>query len=264
METAHPSQISSARGALLAIFVATRAEARPLCRALGSTHRSPHRLEAIARIELNGRELLLARTGVGPDNAEAVARRLFNEVPVGAALSVGVAAGLGPQLRRGDLIVGDKVIIHRRNGSTRGSFPCDAGLRESALVLVRRSGDRHCLGPIVTVERILLTAKEKRSLALESGALAADMESAAIASVAAARAVPFLAIRAILDPVEEDLKIAFDQFLNSRGDPRPLLLARYLVAHPLAFPALVGLGRRTKAACTRLGHLLRQLSSTPT
>ena len=93
--------------------------------------------------------------------------------------------------------------------------------------------------------------------------LAVDMESAAIASVAATRSVPFLAIRAILDPVEEDLRIAFDRFLDHRGEPSPASLARYLFAHPLALIPLLGLGLRTKAACRRLGRLLRDLSTIP-
>ena len=263
MEIAQPSQISSAHGAPLAIFVATGAEARPLCRALGPTHRSPHRLDSIARIGLDGRELLLARTGMGPDNAEAAARRLFSEAHVAAALSVGVAAGLSPLLQAGDLIVADRAILHRKSGTTRQSFSCDAGLQEWALTLVRQSGSRHSVGPIVTVEQILPTADEKRRLAAESGAMAVDMESAAIASAASARAVPFLALRAILDPVEEDLNIAFDRFLNRRGDPRWLSLAWYLLAQPLALSRLVGLGRRTSALCADLGHLLRDLSTIP-
>ena len=264
METARPSQISSAPGAPLAIFVATRPEARPLYRALGATHRSPHRSHSIARIELNGRDLLLVRTGMGPDNAEAAARHLFSEVPVGAALSVGVAAGLSPQLRRGDLIVGDRVILQRSQGQARESFPCDSELQEWAQSVIIRSGYRYLLGSIVTVERILKTAEQKRTLAAESGAIAVDMESAAVASAASAHGVPFLAIRGILDPLHEDLKIAFDQFLDGQGEPRPLLLIRFLLSHPFAFPALIGLGLRTRALCARLGHLLRELSTIPT
>lgn len=263
METAQPSQVSSARGAPLAIFVATGAEARPLFRALGLAHRSPHRLNSIARIGRDGRELLLARTGMGPNNAEAVARRLFSEAPVAAALSVGVAAGLSPLLQAGDLIVGDRVILYRQSDTTPQSFSCDPGLQKWAQTLLGRSVSRHFLGPIVTVERALLTSEEKHRLAVESGALAVDMESAAIASAASDRAVPFLAIRAILDPAKEDLKIDFGQFLNGQGEPRWLSLARYLLAHPLALSHLVGLGRRTNALCACLGYLLRDLSTIP-
>ncbi len=80
---------------------------------------------------------------------------------------------------------------------------------------------------------------------------------------ASACAVPFLAIRAILDPVEEDLKIAFDRFLDEHGEPRPLPLIRYLIAQPQALLRLVALGLRTKTVCGRLGHVLRELSSLP-
>ena len=144
------------------------------------------------------------------------------------------------------------------------SFPCDVGLQEWAMGFLRRSNDRHCLGPIATVERILLTTEEKRHLAAESGAMAVDMESAAIASAAAAEAVPFLAIRAILDPLEEDLKIAFGQFLDRGGEPMWSRLTRYLLAHPHTLPDLIGLGLRTRALCARLGHLVRELSTIPT
>ncbi len=263
MQKAQPFQRSSVSGAPLVIFVATGAEAKPICRALLPARPSSNRSESLVRIAMDTRDLLLARTGMGPQNAEATARRLLHDIPVAAALSVGVAAGLSPQVRSGDLILGDRVIFHRRNGTTPQGFPCDSGLREWARAVLRRSGERHHLGPIATVDRILLAEQEKRSLAMESGAIAADMESAAIASAAATLAVPFLAIRAILDPVDKDLKIAFDQFLDGRGEPRPLPLIRYLVAHPAAVLRLVGLGLQTQAGCTRLGNLLRNLSTLP-
>ncbi len=261
MKTAQPPRNSRIPGGPLAIFVATKAELRPLSRALRPAYRLPGASDSIARVALDGRELLLARTGMGPQNAEDAARRLLDKGSVAAALAVGVAAGLSPQLQTGDLIVGDRVILHRRNDTPRQTFPCDADLQESALAVIRRSGERYQYGPIVTLDHIVLSAAEKRGLAAESRAIAVDMESAAIASAASAHGVPFLAIRGILDPVQEDLKIAFDQFLDVRGEPQPLPLIRYLIAHPLAVPRLVGLGLRTKAACARLGSLLRELST---
>jgi nucleoside phosphorylase len=200
---------------------------------------------------------------MGPEHAGAAARRLFDEVPGAVAFSVGVSAGLDPRVRPGDLIVADRVSFCRPGAGATQIFSCDSGLRDSTVNAIGRSGDRCHLGPIVTVGRIVLTATEKQDLALESGALAVDMESAAIASAAAARSVPFLAIRTILDPVGEDLGIAFDRFLDHRGEPHPGRLARYLLAHPPALIPLVSLGIRTKAACRRLGQLLSQLQILP-
>lgn len=210
------------------------------------------------RIAVGNRVLLLARTGVGPDHAEATACRLLDETPIAAAVSLGVAGGLSPQAQTGDLIVGNRVIL-RRN-SRLESFPCDSDLQDTAATILRRWGSRHCLGPILTVDRIVLT-EEKHRLAVESGAMALDMESAAIASAAAARSIPFLVVRGVLDTVDEDLAMGFDQFLDGRGEPQPLPLIRYLITHPFTVPHMVGLGLRTKAVCARLGLLLQELST---
>lgn len=270
MKTARLPRTSQVRGAPLAIFVATRAERRPLATALQPIDPSASRSDSMVRIGVEGRDLLLAKTGVGPDHAEAAARHLFEEASVAAALSLGIAGGLSPQLQTGDLIVGDRVIlrrssgqvVHGEKGSGLESFPCDPGLQEAALTVLRRWDGRHCLGPILTVERIVRTVEEKRQLAKDSGAMAVDMESAAIASAASAYSVPFLAIRGVLDPVHEELGVAFDRFLDAEGEPSLPRLMRYLLAHPFALAHLVGLGRRTKAVCVRLGLLLQELSTT--
>ena len=278
MKTARPARTSTVCGAPLAIFVATQAEMKPLATALQPTGRSAYQSNSMVRVGVEGRDLLLAKTGVGPDNAEAAARRLFKEAPVAAALSLGVAGGLSPQVQTGDLIVGDRTILRRGSGQAlrpgsgqvlRGetgsglqSFPCDSGLQEAAITVIRRLDGQYYLGSILTVDRIVRTPKEKRTLAAESGAVALDMESAAIASAALAYSVPFLAIRGVLDPIHEDLAIDFDRFLDAEGEPSLPRLMRYLITHPFTLPRLVGLGLRTKAVCARLGRLLHELSTT--
>jgi nucleoside phosphorylase len=243
----------------MAVFVATRAEAGPLWKALCSTSRAPDFSDPVARARLQNREVILATTGMGPEHAEAAATRLFDELPGVVAFSVGVSAGLDHRVRPGDLIIADQVRFCRPNAGPSRLFSCDSGLSDSAVNAVRRSGDRCHRGPILTVDRIVVTAAEKQDLAARWGGLAVDMESGAIASAAASRAVPFLALRAVLDPVEQDLRIGFDRFLDRRGEPHPGRLARYLLAHPHALIPLVGLGFRTKAACRRLGHVLSRL-----
>jgi adenosylhomocysteine nucleosidase len=260
METAQHTQFDSAAGVPLAVFVATSAEARAVHRALAGTLIPSRRTAQVMRVELNGRPLLVARTGIGQTHAATAARQLLDAVPIAAALSVGVAAGLSLQLQSGDLIVSDRVIVRREGAPSPECFPADPFLQEWALRRLRRSGHRHEHGAIVTVERLIATENEKRALASQTGAIAADMESGAIAGAATARGVPFLAIRAVLDPVYEDLTVAFERFLDPRGEPRWPLVCRYLLRHPVSFPALIDLGLRTRAACTRLGRLLRGLT----
>lgn len=269
MTTAHPPRTNKVASAPLAVFVATRAEMKPLAAALPLISQSAFRSDSIARVEIEGCGLLLTRTGVGPDHAETTAHRLFEEGPVAAALSLGVAGGLSPHVRTGDLIVGDRVILRRGSGQVSredtgvrlNSFACDPGLQDAAGTALERWDSRYYRGPILTVDHIVPTAQEKRRLAAESGAIALDMESAAVASAAAARSIPFLAVRGVLDTIDEDLAIGFDQFLDGHGEPQPLPLIRYLIGHPFSVPHLIGLGARTKAVCARLGRLLHQLAT---
>lgn len=269
MTTAHPFRTSTVGNAPFAVFVATRAEIKPIVTALRPTGPPASRSDSMIRIAVEGRDLLVAKTGVGPDHAEIAAHRLFKETPIAAALSLGIAGGLSPDVETGDLIVGNQTILRRgsgqalrgQQGSRLENFPCDVGLQQAAIAVIRRWNSRHRLGPILTVDHIL-TMEEKRVLAAGSGALAVDMESAAIASAASACSIPFLAIRGILDPVHEDLAVGFDQFLDPEGEPHLPRLTRYLLIHPFTLSRLVGLGRRTKAVCTRLGLLLQELSTT--
>lgn len=260
LTTARLPRSNTISSAPFAVFVATRAEMKPLTTALRPTGSPASRSDSMIRITVEGRDLLVAKTGVGPDHAETTARHLFKETPIAAALSLGIAGGLSPRVQTGDLVVGDRAILRRSSGQE--SFPCDARLVDAAMTVIRRWDSRYCLGPILTVGRIVLTAEEKRNLAAESGAIALDMESAAIASAASACSVPFLAIRGVLDPVHENLTVGFDQFLDTKGEPDLPRLIRYLLMHPFTLSRLVGLGRRTKTVCTRLGLLLQELSTT--
>jgi len=183
-------------------------------------------------------------------------------MPCAAALAVGVAAGLTPCLRPGDVVIAARVTRGRQT-TAAPDIVCDAEWLDWARSALDRSGGRCRVGPIATVGEVLATGDAKRALAEMSGALAADMESWAIASVAAARAIPFLAIRVILDPATEDLPVAIDRLLDERGDPRARLLARFLFAHPFALPALLSLGWRTRTASARLARTLASLPGSP-
>jgi hypothetical protein len=68
----------------------------------------------------------------------------------------------------------------------------------------------HKTGAVATVERVLLGAQEKRSLALETGALAVDMEAGAVARAAQERGVPFLAAKVVIDTPEAPLASRYE------------------------------------------------------
>jgi 4-hydroxy-3-methylbut-2-enyl diphosphate reductase len=101
----------------------------------------------------------------------------------------GTGAGLAPDLKPGDLVVGTEIVADGR----AARVPCaSAPLLAGEL---RRAGLRVRTGPIVTVDHLVRGADRERLAG--QGAVAADMESAALAAAAGGR--PVAVIRAVSD-----------------------------------------------------------------
>jgi 4-hydroxy-3-methylbut-2-en-1-yl diphosphate reductase len=156
----------------LLLFAPLRIEARALRRAAGHAD--------------------VVRTGAGPNRA-ANAARGHRADRVNAVAVAGLAGGLDPRLRPGDLVVATEV------RGPEGSVPCpSAGILAAAL---RRRGIHTELGPIVSVDHVVRGAERERLRA--DGAVAVDMESAWLADAAAGR--PFAVMRAVVDTADREL-----------------------------------------------------------
>ena len=145
---------------------------------------------------LNGRVPggTLLRCGMGPERVTAWLDAL-GTLPEGAIVVAGVAGGLDPALRPGDVVVANEVRDGLGRAVLRAGGPLAADLR--------RMGMRVRVGPIVSTDHILTSAAERDRLAA-TGALAVDMESAAIVRAALhARGahVPLTVLRVIVDTV---------------------------------------------------------------
>ncbi len=165
----------------------------------------------------------VVQSGVGLVRAEAAAARALADGGATLALSFGCAGGLVPGLAPGTIVVADRVIDASSNTAT---VVARAEL-ERLLAAAKRAQLAVHEGAVVSTPRPLLSAAEKEHAARNFGALAVDMESAAIAASAKRRRIPFACVRAILDPVTCDLPE--ESLIDpASGNPRPLALLRYL------------------------------------
>lgn len=204
--------------------------------------------------------VLLAYSGAGPANAESAARRLVNQ---GATrlLSWGCAAGLEASLKPGDLVVPDRLIDADRNELTVAS-----AWRTECLQALQRLPDalpvRIHEGAIAESRVLISSSHDKQQLhALTGGAVALDMESAAIASVARLQQMDFLALRAVADPATMDLPKAVGYSLDGQGEVRLDRLLGFLLFHPLELPGLIRLGLHFNKARITLRRVAGQLQS---
>jgi adenosylhomocysteine nucleosidase len=98
---------------------------------------------------------------------------------------------------------------------------------------------------------------EKAALFKEYGAIAVDMESAAVARAALDAKVPFAAIRAVTDPAQMKIPPTVIESIDEFGRFRPLHLLQSLVRHPGDLLLLVRLGRNFHAARRTLAGVIR-------
>jgi len=105
---------------------------------------------------------------------------------------------------------------------------------------------------------VLATGAEKRRAKKSTGAIAVDMETAAIAAEAAARGIPFVAIRAVLDAVDDEVVGA--AMADQDGNVRPLAATSYLLRNPAALLKLPRMIRNLSRATAAIADALTAIA----
>ncbi len=192
-------------------------------------------------------DALLTVSGMGWDGAHAAAQRLAR-AGASALASVGTAGGLDPALRCGTVLVPREV--HALEGQPLAAH---APWRAAVLAAVPRDC-QVSEGALLTSGVPVGSRLDKAIAWRESGCVAIDMESAAVARFAAAAAVPFMVLRVIVDTAGDELPEPV--MAASRGGQ--LALGRLLwglALTPWNIAALYRLSRRFRTACGVLARL---------
>jgi adenosylhomocysteine nucleosidase len=153
---------------------------------------------------------LLVLTGMGPAAATAGAERLV-EAGAGALVSWGLAGGLDPTLPAGKIFLPSEIVT-----PAGALLATDVSWRERLAAAV--AGFAPVTGRLVTTPEVVATAAAKAALFKASAARAVDMESAAIAEVARSRALPFVAVRVIIDRAGDAMPDSFVAAFDASGD----------------------------------------------
>ena len=187
----------------------------------------------------------LALSGAGAANAAAAAESLIAQ---GATLLIswGCAAGLAADVNPGDLVLAASVL-----SATGEEYLAD----QSALAALRAqlpAGLTVNQGAILESRVIVALSRDKLNLQQQTGAVALDMESAAVFAAAAQANLPCIAVRAIADPLGLNLPSAVATALNADGQIVFSRLFTDLVQRPWQIPALIKLGLNFNAAVKTL------------
>jgi adenosylhomocysteine nucleosidase len=225
----------------LGIVAALRQEARTLAN---------RQLPVSVTIKLRD-NILLKVSGLGAKRARTAAQSLLTGGAT-ALLSWGSAGGLAANLTSGTLIVPKTIIA-----SDQSVYPVDAVWHERLCLCLRGYQDFHT-GTLAESPTVLNSPTEKRVFCEQYDALAVDMESASVAQVARDAQVPFIAVRAVADPMEMTIPRSALDATDEHGRTQPLKVLYGLVRNPSELSPLIRLHRhfrnalRTLAAVERL------------
>ena len=243
---------------MILIFYAMRAELSGLRKLLRERRPLENGLRGL-RATIGGQEVALIATGVGTARARHSANRAFAILPgTGLAIATGVAGALSVELKAGDLVIADRVLTDEADDrQTARPMPLSAEVLRSTESVLRRAGLRFATGAFLTTGGVLATAEAKHAARIRTGAIAADMESAAIAIEAAAGGVPLVCLRAVLDEVEDEIPGA--ELANPGGKVKVLRAAAFLFKNPAALARIPGLLKKLSRATNSLAGALEAI-----
>jgi hypothetical protein len=160
-------------------------------------------------------------------------------------LSFGLAGGLDPTLAPGTLVLASDVICDGvwlpTDARWRGSFAATDWVQ----------------GPLLAADAPLLDRHAKLAAFAATGAVAVDMESGAVARVAAQAGLPFVAVRAVADPAWRSVPERLVRAVDGQGRIRPLAAVLAAALHPLSALLLAADARAALAALRAAAALYR-------
>ncbi|MES2751701.1 MAG: phosphorylase [Pseudomonadota bacterium] len=160
----------------------------------------------------------------------------FDPASIRGIVSFGVAGGLNPLLRSGDVVIASEIVTAQQSWSTASA------LTENLIALpVKRRAV--VPGILAGVEEVVTGQVAKAALRATTGADAVDMESHIAARYAEHHGLPFAAVRVISDPSHRSLPELTMNAIKPNGNVDMWKVMRGIARNPKTIPHLISTGR---------------------
>jgi len=200
-------------------------------------------------VDRPGAECRTIHTGMGAAAVDRTIPALLGST-VRGLLSVGTAGALATETPAGTLL-----LPHRITDRDNGCVEVDPGWHDAVLRWLHGQVSP-CTDDLLSEDRLIPSPADKSRARARSGAVAADMESAALARLASRHGIPFLVFRVVADTAADTLPAAVVGAVTAAGHFSMAALGTGLLARPGDVPGLVMLAARFRRAAA----VLRQAS----
>jgi adenosylhomocysteine nucleosidase len=192
------------------------------------------------RGSFSGKAVVVAKCGIGKVFAAICAQTMILKYSPRLVINTGVGGTLTDKLGIGDIAVACDVVQHDMDTSPLGDpvglvsginvvrFPAD--LR--AVELICRAADdlsvNNVKGTIASGDQFIASREKKADIVEKFGAIACEMEGAAIGHVCYVNATPFAVVRAISDSADDSSHMDYGEFLKIAAERSFKVVTRFV------------------------------------
>ena len=189
------------------------------------------KIESISGVEfvcgmLFGKEVVVAQCGIGKVFAAISAQTMILRYGASVIINTGVAGTLSDKIGILDFAVSSAVVQHDMDTTAIGDapglisginiveIPAAAALCERVASLARSQGNNARLGVIASGDQFINNAVKKEFIRDTFGAIACEMEGAAIGQVCFVNGVDFVVIRCISDNASGEAEMEYPEMVK--------------------------------------------------
>lgn len=220
----------------IGVICAMESEAKILIAALSEKEETKVGAIPFVSGRLGEREVIVAVCGIGKVFAAMCAEAMILRFSPDCIINSGVAGSLSEELAILDLAVSKDLVQHDMDTSPLGDpvglisginriyFEADKALQNEILEKAAALGTRAVLGTIASGDQFIAKKEQKEAILSHFGAIACEMEGAAIAQVAFVNQVPFVVLRAISDSFSGQNEMDYALFAEKAAERGAALL----------------------------------------
>ena len=172
---------------------------------------------------LSGRQVVLARCGIGKVNASVCAQIMISLFGVNEIINTGVAGAVIKGIKQNDIVIAERFVQHDVDTTPIGDpvgfvstvnkvfFETDKGITSRLRAAIGNKARIH-LGTVATGDQFITDKKTGKKIHERFNASACDMEGGAIAQVCTLAGIPFGAVRCISDSADEKAHMDYPEF----------------------------------------------------